>query len=210
MSTNDEIQRLRALAGAGYLNDVERARLAELEGSARTTTVRTPANTTVTVRTPANTTARAQVAPPPEPVIADDEIFIPLNTDSFESGGVNFQPPPREAIYPGRCSGVMFPQGGADQFWFLFEGTETTFYGALVTSNLSRAEGDRPGAWKIKNVLDALGADYETHPGAGVQIRRSDLVGRACQVEWAYVDIKGKRELRIQNIYPPEQHIESL
>ena len=66
------------------------------------------------------------------------------------------------------------------------------------------------GAWKMKQVLDALNVPYVVHSGVGVQFSRKALDNAPCQVEWSYIDNKGKRELRIQNVYPAGQIIEIL
>lgn len=209
MTTSSELNRLRALAGAGYASLEELARLAELDGTGAA-----PLPSATRRRTAPQT--RARIAPTPVAAADDDDddiMFVNLNTESFEQGGNNFFPPAGgEAIYPGRCTGAMVPNQVTGQVWFLLEGTEEPFQGALVTANLEHPNTGPggSGAWKMKQVLDILEVPYEVHPGVGVQFSKSALNNIPCQVEWSYIDNKGKRELRIQNIYSAGQKIEGL
>ena len=203
----DTINRLRALVAAGYASEAEQRELEELTSS---TTPRAPQRGRARATTPASTPA-----PPQRDGVEggdDDAIFVSLNTDSFESGGGgNFMPPAAgEGIYPARCLGTMVPTQADDQLWFLFEGTVEPFNGALVTAALTR-EGERSGAFKVKDVLVALEVPYEVYPGNGVQFSKAALLAATCQVEYAYYqDSQGKRSLRINNVYPVNQPIESL
>ena len=210
MTTSSELNRLRSLAGAGYASPEELARLAELDGTSAG-----PPRPAARGRVAPPARARSTpVAPPDTPVADDDDIiFVNLNTESFEQGGNNFFPPASgEAIYPGRCTGILVPNQVTGQVWFLLEGTEEPFQGALVTANLDHPNigPGGSGAWKMKQVLDTLEVPYEVLEGVGVQFSKSALNNIPCQVEWSYIDNKGKRELRIQNIYPAGQRIEGL
>lgn len=211
-TTQDELKRLQALGAAGYLNAEEQARLAELEGTAALPT-RGRSNTRARAATvPAPTRApTAPTQPAPQDIRSSPaHIFIPLDTESFDrGGGGGFMPPPNEGIWPGVCEGITLPEFADDQAWFRFKGTDTPFSGALITAAITR-EGERSGAWKVKDVLVALGVPYEVDEGAGVHIDEDALKGVPCQVEWSYIDNKGKRELRIQNVYGVDQPIEGL
>ena len=131
---------------------------------------------------------------------------VELNTESFARGGQNAIPPSKEGIYPAVCTGWMRPDRGDDQIWFLFENKEIPFRGALVTAALN-ALTPKSGAWKFKQVLDALGVKYITDDKS---VRFQSIVGRKCQVDWQSVNLKGKlgAELRIQDVYPAAQKIE--
>ena len=207
MTTSSELNRLRSLAQAGYASPEELVRLAELDG----TGAAPPPSATRRQTAPQT---RARVTPTPVAAADDDDIiFVNLNTESFEQGGNNFFPPASgEAIYPGRCTGVMIPNQVTGQLWFLLEGTEEPFQGALVTANLDHPNtgSGGSGAWKMKQVLDTLEVPYEVFDGVGVRFSKAALNNIPCQVEWNYIDNKGKRELRIQNVYPAGQKIEGL
>lgn len=211
MTTTSQIARLRSLVAAGYASEEEQAELAAFDALAQGGSQAPRATRTARVRSITPPVTRLA---PEAPATGDDDdlMFVNLNTESFEQGGNNFSPPPREGIYPGRCTGAMVPTQAEDQLWFLFEGTEEPFSGALVTSALTRP-GTGPGgsgAFKVQSVLNALEVPYQVHPDIGVEFRKSHLQNALCQVEWAYIENKGTRQLRIQNVFPVGKAIESL
>lgn len=197
----EEVRRLQMLVTTGYANPQEVQRYNELTGNHGGNQVPSPEGL------PAQNQNR------PVTGGTDSRTFIPLNTEAFARGGQQFVPPPQEGIYPAMCDGIATPSSDAlsDQLWWWFtslDGKEPSFRGALVTGALTAVEA-RSGAWKVKDVLDALDVDYQVEPGRGVYI--PNVRGIFCQVEWQYVDNSksGRRELRIQNVYAASQKIQT-
>lgn len=150
-------------------------------------------------------------APPglqtPVPVIPTGD-FIPLNTESFLSGGTSFTPPPKDGIYEAVCTGKMTPKNDLDQTWWMFsslKGKTPYFTGVLVTAKLSAFKDS--GAWKVLQVLDALDATYQVIPGQGAYV--DNYKGKLCQVTWQWVEIRGVQQLRIQDVHKPGSVTES-
>lgn len=180
-------KRVKALRDAGLDASAEEAALAKLKSQV----------------SPARGMPRAI------PIVVD-ELFLPLNLECFRTGGGGgWQPPSRTGIFPALSAGFLVPDFVADQVWFTFvnrEGEET-FRGALACGSLHGQPGVG-GAWKVKDVLVALGAPYEEDILRGGLLIQHNLQGLPCQVAWDDVVIKGKTERRIQNVYSAGQQIE--
>lgn len=140
------------------------------------------------------------------PSIPADEVTIELNTEAFERGGNQFSPPEQPGIYDATCTGLTRPGHAEDQLWFLFASRNEAipFRGALVCGALN-ADADKSGAWKVKDVVLALGVPYQLNDGS-VSFR--DPKGKICKVLWSWVEVKGKRELRIQDVFSASANIE--
>ena len=194
MVQQNELQRLRALKSTGWISVEESKRLAELEGAG-------------------GGAVATAVAPPPQALTPQpqavqggvDEFTVDLNTEAFARGGQQVIPPPAPGIFPAVCYGVVKPTGAnvADQLWFSFksqDGATPRFAGSLVTGSLN-APSEKSGAWKVKDVLEALGAKYEVVAGRGV--RFWGVVNKPCQVRWDWVvnATTQQRDLRVQDVY---------
>ena len=185
MATIKELgAKIAALEAAGVDATDERAELAALQAKAPKTTTPRPA-------------APAEVALP-----ALDKLFIPLNLESFRTGGGGWIAPATTGWKDAICTGFMIPNFVQDQCWFTYQNTQDAdeqFRGALVTAALSGEPGVG-GAWKVKDVLTAMEIPYEEDEDrGGVQLLKSPK-GRRCQVFYDDIVIKGKTERRIQDI----------
>lgn len=143
------------------------------------------------------------------PTPADDE-FLNLDTDSYKRGGETFTPPKAEAIYDAICEGWMRPSRAPDQIWFLFrslDGAADFFRGSLVCGALT-ARNEASGAWKVLQVVKALGVEDAIEVVEGRGIRGLNAVrGKRCKVDWRTTEYTErstgtrKREMRIQDVF---------
>jgi len=194
LTQQNELARLRALKSTGWIGAEETKRLAELEAAGAPVAAPQAAPAAGLPFTPVTAAAGAV-----------DEYTVDLSTEAFARGGQQAIPPSAPGIYPAVCTGAVKPTGQnvQDQLWFGFksaDGATVRHQGVLVTGSLNAAP-DKSGAWKVKDVLEALGAKYEVVPGRGV--RFSGIVGRPCQVRWDWVVNANtqQRDLRIQDVY---------
>lgn len=145
--------------------------------------------------------AKAKVAPALEP-----ELFISLNLESFRTGGGGgWTAPATTGVKDAICEGFMIPDFVEDQLWFVFiniPGADEPFRGSLVCGAISKEPG-KGGAWKVKDVLDALDVPYEEDEARGGIKLLSTIEGKSCQVLWDDIVIKDKTERRIQDIIVP-------
>lgn len=137
-----------------------------------------------------------------------DEDFIPLNTESYSSGGGGWVAPAATGVLDAVCEGYMVPDFVDDQLWFIFKNPEfpegdNPFRGALVCGAISKPAGSS-GAWKVKDVAIALGIDnlVKVEEGKGIKGLKA-CEGKACQILWDDIPIKGKTERRIQDCLAP-------
>ena len=148
---------------------------------------------------------KAPAKVPAKKVEEEDDLFIPLNLESFRRGGGGAITPETTGWKDAICTGLMRPAFAPDQAWFWFEnveGADEKFRGALVTGSLDKSPDEGSGAWKVKEVLDAMEIEYEEdEEQGGIHMSRSPK-GVECQVEWD--DIWNKRsqktERRIQDV----------
>lgn len=185
MTTELTVEQLRALKAAGVLSPEMEKRLAQLEAQAQG--------------------RKDTTSPPPQAV--GESITVEVNVEAFNRGGQQWYPPPAPGVYDAVCEGVMVPSQAPGQLWFVFRnaGTAPRFRGNLVCGALAEADARKSGAWKIKDILEALGITYHLLQTPGTPLGRltiPPIKDIPCQVEWQEVDIRGKRELRIQNVFP--------
>ena len=142
-----------------------------------------------------------------------DMIEISLNLESFREGGQNYTPPLKEGLYQGICDGIVTPTSEKlrDQSWFVFRGAEVDgegrpiWRGALVCGGLNKIT--ESGAWKVKQVLDALGVQYtETAHG----VRFNNPKGRPAHVQWSNITYDGKTSMRIQDVFRAEAKVAQI
>ena len=151
--------------------------------------------------------------PPVPPTTPASDGFIPVNTDEFEKGwGASYLAPATPGVKDAVYTGYFFPNRNPDQCWFTFESLSDApeqFRGSLVTAALTKpsAQGIY-GAGKLKDTIDAIGLRYEVISGRGIRVEPG--TGHLCKVSWEWVDVRGKQELRIQNVYPASFKVESL
>lgn len=191
MVTSNEFRRLRTLVEGNMATEEETARFSELVAQQQGGT---PAIV------PASA-SRATVS------TEDDEYAVTVDIPAFERGGMVWQPPKSgEGRLPGICVGLL-SMPDRDSLGFLFKGVNSheSFFGSLMCGNLTNP--DKSAAWKLKDVLTALGATYTV---SGNRVVMAGYKGKPCDVEWQYIDNQGRRELRIQNVYPSNEKLESL
>jgi len=181
-------KKIADMEAAGIDSGTEQAELAAM-GAA-------PAPAVATKPAPA-----AKAAAPAEEV-DEDELFIPLNIESFKTGGGGWITPESTGWKDAICVGTTVPSHVTDQLWFIFENVpdaEELFRGALVTAALMKGPGEG-GAWKVKEVLDALMVEYDEDEESGGIRMKSSPKGKSAQVFYDDVVIKGKTERRIQDV----------
>ena len=148
---------------------------------------------------------KAVTPAPTPPADNDEEDFVALNTESYETGGGGGWLSPKSiGAMDAICAGFITPDFVEDQLWFIFKnpeypGGDNPFYGSLVCGGVSR--GEKSGAWKIKDVVAKLGIQgaVEVIPGKGIKGLKA-CEGRPCQVLWDDIVLKGKTERRIQDV----------
>ena len=132
-----------------------------------------------------------------------EELFIPLNLENFSTGGGGgWIAPATTGVKDAVCEGYMIPDFVEDQVWFIFispAGVDEPFRGSLVCGALSGEPG-KGGAWKVKDILNAMDIPYEEDEERGGVRLLSTLKGKSCQVLWEDVVIKDKTERRIQDV----------
>ena len=191
--TKEQLKKsIEALEDVGLDASEERAQLKQL----------------VLAGTPAPAPAKAEAEagiPTPTPVEEKKEDFIPLNTESYTTGGGGWTAPATTGVKDGICAGYMLPDFVEDQLWFIFQnpeypGGDEPFRGALVCGAISKPPG-QGGAWKIRDIAIALGIDSEVEVVEGEGIRGLKACeGKECQVLWDDIVLKGKTERRIQDV----------
>lgn len=175
--TKEELEKgIKALEDAGLDASNERAELRALAGSS------------------ASTKAAAKSNP-------EVDAFISLNVEAFKTGGGGWVAPATTGVKDAICTGYMVPSFVEDQVWFTFKNAneDEPFRGALICGALSKEPG-AGGAWKVKEILDALNVQYEEDKARGGVKLLSSPEGVSCQVLWDDVVIKGKTERRIQDV----------
>lgn len=180
-------KRIAALESAGVAADAEKNELLKLLSE-----------------TPATTTTTGGPGPAPSPATDGEyiEYNIPVNEDSFNKGGQQFVAPKEAGIYNADLVEIITPSNDSDQRWLIFTSRDPKWpqgRGSLVTANLSKPPDASGGAWKFKDVLDALKVKY-TLAGGNLAFRLPKKL--PCKVDFQSVTIKGKTELRIQNALP--------
>ncbi len=192
--TQEELEkRIAQLKAAGMSADFEEAELNSI----------TPAGP---VKRSAAVAARvapkvATKIPLPKPEPEEGGVFIPVNLDSFRRGGAGWISPGSTGWFNAICRGILIPDFVEDQCWFLFENPEDAdeqFRGSLVCGPLTAEE--KSGAWKVKDVLEKLGAPYHEDEERGGVVIETSLEGLECQVDWEDVTIKNKTQRRIQDV----------
>ena len=181
MVTSNEFRRLKSLVENNIANEEEIARFSELTAAASTSK-----------QPPQSSNSQG-------PVDTDDETSIQMDTESFERGGMIWQSPKGgEGRYPGVCTGLL-SSPDRDSIGFMFQGLDKAdpFFGTLNCGQLT--DPGKSAAWAVKDVLVALGANFQA---SGRQVTMSNFKGKKCDVEWSYIDNRGRRELRIQKVYP--------
>jgi len=195
--TNEELQgKIKALEDAGLDASAEKDLLAKQTAGVSAAVVKksTPAPVPAPV-------AEEPEEPESEEEEEGDDLFIPLNLESFRTGGGGWITPDTTGWKDAVCINLVSPSHVVDQKWFIFEnvpGADELFRGALVTAALSKGAGEG-GAWKVKEVLDALGVEYtEDEESGGIRMNESPK-GKSVQVFYDDIVIKGKPERRIQD-----------
>lgn len=181
MAEREELEaRIKALKDAGIDASTEEAQLAAMAAPKKA--------------------AKAPAAVNP----SEEEDFVPLNTEGYETGGGGWTAPATVGVKDAVCEGYMVPDFVDDQLWFIFKNPEypggiEPFRGALVCGAISKAPG-QGGAWKIKDVVIALGIEgtLKMVEGKGISGLRA-CEGKTCQVLWDDIVLKGKTERRIQD-----------
>lgn len=181
-------KRISALEDAGLDATEEKAKLAAMTPKASTRT---------TAKAPAKAPAKAVAAAEPE-----EEMFIPLNVETFRTGGGGWIIPETIGVKDAVCTGYLIPNFAEDQVWFTFENVPDAteiFRGSLVCGALSKDPG-QGGAWKVKDVLTAINVLYEEDEERGGIRLLSDPKGKPCQVLWDDIVRNNKTERRIQDV----------
>jgi len=179
LETKEELEnRIEALEKAGIDASGEKAELAAL--------------------TPKKAAAKA-------PAEVEEEDFVSLNTEGYETGGGGLKAPATTGVKDAVCEGYIVPDFVDDQLWFIFKNPEypggpEPFRGAAVCGALSKPAG-QGGAWKVKDIAIALGIEDKVKivEGKGIAGLKS-CEGQSCQVLWDDITLKGKTERRIQDV----------
>ena len=187
VKTREQLERdIKALEDAGLDASEEKAQLKQL----------------VLAGVPAP--AKAKVKTPAPAPVEEEAYFIPLNLESFRTGGGGWTAPATTGVKDAVCEGYMIPDFVEDQLWFIFTspaGVDEPFRGAFVCAAITRVE--KSGAFKVKSVLDALNVPYEEDEEQGGIKLLTAPKGKSCQVLWDDIVIKGKTERRIQDVMMP-------
>ena len=198
-----EVTRLRAIRDNGFAGQDDLAKLAQLEaqlnGQAPAAAQAAPA-----AAPQANGTAPAQPA--------DGVVTAYVNPEAFDRGWGGDTPPTQDGIFPGICTGADY-RSDNDLIIFRFRsapGSPEVFNGgyvcAAVSNGMNRDGNAQGAAGKVKDALAALGAESRFDLAGNLSMW--NLSGRSAQVLWTMVEVKGKKERRIQDVYPASQQIE--